>query len=207
MDDDTRTPTPDPTVLTTEALLRAVGGERDYVDGQIGILKQRLDAMDEATRVLHETVTRIPTDVQREVGHIRELVDEKFLSVKVQFAERDTRSERESRDNKVAVDAAFAAQKEAAAKQDESNLKAIDKSERATAETIKTLSELFQTTVKALSDKNDDLKNRVQILESEKRGAGEARASLGNTATLVIGALGLLVAALGLAIVVILANA
>jgi hypothetical protein len=157
-------PVPDPTILTTEQLLRAVGSERDYVDGRIAVLEMRLDAIDTATRLLNETVNRVPTETQTVVGSLRELIDEKFQSVALQFAERDTRQERESRDNKVAVDAAFAAQKEAAAKQDESNAKAIDKSESATTETIAKLSELVKSNIDALRDKIDDLTRRLDKL-------------------------------------------
>jgi cation transport regulator ChaB len=161
-EDGTRPPIPDPTVLTTEALLRAVGSERDYVDGRIAVLEERLRAIDVATRLLNETVNRVPTDVTKEVSHLRELMDERFGSVIVQFRERDTRQEREARDNKVAVDAAFAAQKEAAAKQDESNAKAINKSEVSTGEIIR-----------GLADKIDDLKTRIGTVEATKQGGRE----------------------------------
>jgi uncharacterized coiled-coil protein SlyX len=170
-------PVPDPTVLTTEALLRAVAGERDYVDGRIAVLEERLDAIDRATRLLNETVNRVPTDVQKEVGHLSGLFDEKFHSVDKQFLERDTRAERESRDNKVAVDAAFAAQKEAAAKQDESNAKAIEKSERATTETISKLDGLFKTRTDAQADKIDDLKDRLTSVEQQRIGRTETHSN------------------------------
>jgi cation transport regulator ChaB len=166
-------PVPDPTILTTEQLLRAVASERDYVNGQISILVQRLDAMDKATALLSETVNRVPTVVQTEISHIRGLTDEKFVSIATQFKERDTRSERESRDNKVAVDAAFAAQKEAAAKQDEANAKAINKSELATAETIKTNADLFASQIEAMRATIDDLKIRVTAAESKSTGGKE----------------------------------
>lgn len=168
-----RPPIPDPTVLTTEALLRAVSSERDYVDGRIAVLEERLRAIDVATRLLNETVNRVPTDVTKEVTHLRELMTEMFGSVKTQFNERDTRGDRESRDNKVAVDAAFAAQKEAAAKQDESNAKAINKSEVATGETINKLAELQRSVADGLADKIDDLKSRIGSLEAMKQGGRE----------------------------------
>lgn len=167
-------PVPDPTVLTTEQLSRAVTAERDYVDGRIDVLVERLSGIDRATELLSATVNRVPTDVQKEVAHLKGLNDEKFNSIVIQFRERDVRSERENRDNKVAVDAAFAAQKESAAKQDESNAKAINKSELATTETINKLSELFKTTTDALSDKIDDIKERVGAIESRKEGSNES---------------------------------
>lgn len=168
---------PDPSVLTTDAIARANRAERDYVDGQINILRERLAGIDEATKVLNETVNRTPTEIQKEVKHLRELSDEKFESVALQFKERDTRQEREARDNKVAVDAAFAAQKEAAAKQNESNTLAISKSEASTAETINKLAELFRSTTDALSDKIDDVKLRLVAIESLKLGSMEQKKS------------------------------
>jgi hypothetical protein len=135
------------------------------VDGQIGILKQRMDDRDEAIRVLHETITRTPTEMQQAIGHLADLMVEKFSSVQVQFQERDERAVRESTANTVAVNAAFAAQKEAAAEQNKSNTLAIDKSEIATKEAIQKLAELVQTGMNALSDKQDDAKDQRARLE------------------------------------------
>jgi hypothetical protein len=172
----TITPTPDPTSLTQEAVNRAIAAERDYEDarilavkewaeGRIEVLQQRFDGIDRATVVLQETVSRTPTAIQIEIAHLRELDEEKFQSIATQFKERDTRSERESRDNKVAVDAAFAAQKEAASEQNKSNTLAISKSEASTAETINKLAELFTSATDALGDKIDDIKGRLNSLE------------------------------------------
>lgn len=111
--------------------------------------------MDRATVLRSDAITHISDSVAGQVLHERELTEERFASVGQQFLERDTRSEREARDNKVAVDAAFAAQKEAATKQDEANQKAIDKSEIATAEKINKLEQLFKTTTNALDSKID----------------------------------------------------
>jgi hypothetical protein len=171
-------PVPDPTVLSTDAIARAVKAERDYETAQLDVLRERLRGIDKATELLNETVNRVPTDVQREVSHLRELSNEKFNSIAIQFAERDTRSERESRDNKVAVDAAFAAQKEAAARQDEANQKAIDKSEKSTAETIAKLSELFKTSGDGFMGQIADIKERITRAE----GAATAAASAASTA-------------------------
>jgi hypothetical protein len=190
-------PVPDPTILTTEQLLRTVRAERDYVDGIRDVIEERLAAMDKATALLSDTVNRVPTVVQTEVAHITglmaerftsidNLMDVKFQSIATQFAERDTRQEREARDNKVAVDAAFAAQKEAAAKQDESNAKAIDKSERATAETISKLQDLTTTISNGLSAQIADLKSRLD--SGEGRDSGSRTQETDNTAATVAAA-------------------
>jgi chromosome segregation ATPase len=157
-------------VLTTEQLIRSVQAERDYVDGQLDVIRERLRGIDTATRLLNETVNRTPTDIQKEITHLRELSDEKFHSVGTQFAERDTRQEREARDNKVAVDAAFAAQKEASSEQNKSNTLAINKSEVATGETINKLAELFKSTTDALAAQIADLKDRLTTIEQYRAG-------------------------------------
>jgi hypothetical protein len=168
-------PTPDPTILTTEQLIRAVEAERDYTNGRMDVVLERFRGMDEAVKLLNETVHRVPTDMQQAIGNLSSLMAERFDSVDKQFRERDTRSERESRDNKVAVDAAFAAQKEAAAKQDEANQKAIDKSEKATTETINKLAELVRSQTDALGDKIEDVKARLVAVELNVNGIQQAK--------------------------------
>ncbi len=170
-------PNPDPTVATNDAVERAVRSERDYVNGQIAILVQRLDAMDTATKLLSETVNRVPTVVPTEISHIKSLMDEKFQSVETQFAERDTRTEREARDNKLAVDAAFAAQEKQAVAQNESNALAINKSEAATTETIKANQELSRSKTDALTKDIDLLKLAVGRIEAAKVGSRETTAA------------------------------
>jgi len=168
-------PNPDPTIATNAAVERAVKAERDYVDGLMGRIEERFDGIDRATELRWPIVEGFPRTVESAVDNLKELIFEKFESVQTQFKERDTRSERESRDNKVAVDAAFAAQKEAAAKQDEGNAKAIDKSERATAETIKTNQELSKSTTDALTKSLDELKLQVAALISSGEGGRAQR--------------------------------
>jgi hypothetical protein len=194
-------PNPDPTVATNEAVARAMTSERDYVDGQISVLIERLNGIDRATELRWPAVEGVPGLIDEKISNLAKLMEEKFSSIETQFAERDTRQERESRDNKVAVDAAFAAQKEAAAKQDEANAKAIDKSERATAETIKTNSELGRTTNDALVGQIGDLKERVSRIESQKAGYVEHRTEARQSNAAVYGALAAVATLLGIIIV------
>lgn len=168
-------PNPDPTVATNDAVERAMKSERDYVDGVRAVLEERLAAIDRATELRLVGIIEIPSQIDEKVENLRGLMDEQFVSVRLQFAERDTRSERESRDNKVAVDAAFAAQKEAAAKQDEANAKAIEKSERATAETIKTNQELSASKTDGLTKGLDEVKLAISRLDATKQGAHDQK--------------------------------
>jgi hypothetical protein len=197
------TPVPDPTILTTQQLTREIAASRE-------IIETRLDGMDTATRLNKEQVDKIPCMIDDKVNKLRVLVEEKFTgvmekfsSIATQFKERDIRAEREARDNKVAVDAAFAAQKEAAAKQDEANAKAIEKSERATAETIKTNQELSLSKIDALTNQMNDLKGRLDRGEGQKQQAVENKGQSNWLLGAVIAGISLLIS-LGVLIVLVL---
>jgi hypothetical protein len=153
---------PDPTSATQEALLRAGISERDYVKGEIRILEQRLNGMDRATELLSATVNRTPTIIQSEIAHLRERMDIQVDGIQRQFVEANSSRERQSLDSRAALDAAFAAQKEAAAK-----------AERSTAETIGTNADLFRASVGGLEVQLNDLKERVVKLEATRQGGRE----------------------------------
>ena len=177
-------PRPDPSVLTTEQLRGAIAALRE-------ILEARLNGMDKAIAVHQQEVDKRvegqANSGERLVQTLREVHDEKFksvdrqmvdkdVSIATRFQERDTRSEREARDNKIAVDAAFAAAKEAVAEQNKSSALAISKSEAATTKQIDQLVVLIQTTNKASDDKIDDIKTRLD------RGVGQQTQALENKA-------------------------
>ena len=172
-------PRPDPSDRTTQLVDAATAALRE-------IIEARLDAMDKATVLL---------DTQRagEIKHLQELHDEKFTSIDrsladrdktidqqftdsytgmtLRFSERDVRGERESRDNKIAVDAAFAAAKEAVAEQNKSSALAISKSEAATTKQIDAQAVATDSKFKATDDKIDDLKARLDRGEGSDRGS------------------------------------
>src|SRR5665213_1648166 len=130
-------PNPDPTQATIDALDKAVAAERDYVDGRVDVIETRLDASDEAVKVLSDNVNRVPTALQEAIGNLSSLMSEKFHSINDKLSAAESLRIEQKGDSKTGLDAALAAQKEAAAAQDVNNQKAIDKSEKATAEIIK----------------------------------------------------------------------
>lgn len=164
-------PVPDPTVLTTQQLLSAISAVREVIETRLAGMDKAIDLLQGHNDKLRPMIMAL---LDEKVNHLQALHEEKFAGIQVQFKERDTRSERESRDNKVAVDAAFAAQKEAAARQDEANAKAIDKSERATTETIKTNQELTKAATDNLTKDVDSLKLAVNAIQAA--GIGQAKA-------------------------------
>jgi hypothetical protein len=116
--------------------------------------------------------------------------EEKFNSVQVQFAERDTRTEQTSKDSKVAVDAALQAAKEAVGEQNKSSTLAIAKSEAATTKQIDQISVIINTMAKGLDDKIDDIKTRLTSIEGRAKGLGDGWGYL-------VGAIGTLIAIAG----------
>ena len=167
------TPVPDPTVLTTQQLISAIAASRE-------IIETRLDAMDTATRLNKEQMDKFPQAIHDTVAAIERIRDEKFAtvnekfhSIETQFKERDTRTEQSSKDSKVAVDAALQAAKEAVGEQNKSNALAIAKSEVAFTKQLDQITLLISTSNKALDEKINDLKGRLDRGEGQKQQAVE----------------------------------
>ena len=198
-DQTTRVPIPDPTELTTRALLREIAALKEVFEVEIQsiaklhesnvnrlsgdinltrqVLETRLHGMDVAIELLKHSQNdqmpeRVPILIDEKIEALRGVQEEKFRSIAVQFAERDTRTEQTSRDSKVAVDAALQAAKEAVAEQNRSSALAIAKSEASTVKQIDQQAVLIQTTAKASDDKIDDIKIRLTRIEG--KGEGEA---------------------------------
>lgn len=170
-DDVTRVPIPDPTILTTVQLNREIAALKEVVF-------TRLDGMDKALNLVNDVALRVPSAVDSAISHLRDLHEEKFKSIALQFSERDTRSEQGSRDSKVAVDAALQAAKEAFVEQNKSSALAIAKSESATMKQIDQLGAMIQTTYSGTNDKIDDIKSRLTLIEG--KGFGVVATNLGH---------------------------
>lgn len=217
-------PVPDPTILTTEQLTREIGRLREILEARLdGMDKATRLEYDSVLRRLGEIVQERGVDIQAvreyhitDIKGLRELTNEKFsgtrstledierrmlqrdTEVTTRFQERDTRSEREARDNKIAVDAAFAAAKEAVAEQNKSNALAIAKSEAATTKQLDQLVVLLQTTAKASDDKIDDLKTQIADLrsvDSVRTGRGAGLQQGWGILVAVVGIVGVLISA------------
>ena len=153
----------DPTQLTTEQLLRELRHLRDTIE-------TRLSAMDKATELSNENFTRVPTDTDKQISHLKALHAEKFTGIQLQFHERDVRSAAAEDAAKVAVNAALQAQKEAAAAQNASNATAIAKSENATLKQIDGILALLGSNNIALNDKITVINGRLDRGEGKETG-------------------------------------
>ena len=156
---DTVTPIPDPTVLTTQNLALAI----QSLDK---LLSTRIDAVETSQITFQENVQRVPTQIDREISHLKELIQEKFETIALQFKERDTRVENTATLVSKAVDAALQAAKEAVGKQNDAFTTSISKSELATVKSIDSLATTLQVSVAAIDSKITDLKERMSRIES-----------------------------------------
>jgi Skp family chaperone for outer membrane proteins len=122
----------------------------------------------------------------------------------VQFIERDKRTEQLALASSTAIAAALQAAKEAVGAQNTSNSIAIAKSESSTLESLRQLRELFLSETKAINEKVDDLKSRLDRGEGKGTGAVERqqneRANIGQGLAIVSVLISALVA--GVAILV-----
>ena len=204
-------PDPDPTTLTTQALYREINQVQAllnaHMDGMEGTLSARITAIDHDLDRLQLAIEEEPANTGTLVNTLRDLHEEKFKSIQVQFVERDTRTEQTSRDSKVAVDAALQAAKEAVEKQNTSSALAIAKSESATTKQIDQQGILISTATTSLNEridaasatmnsKIDDLKDRLNRMEGGANGGHQVWGYLIGVAGSLVGIISLLYNAL-----------
>jgi hypothetical protein len=74
----------DPSALTIATMIREVEHLKDLHEGRIHaveeMLKTRVDAIDKATTLFETNLTRVPTEVDRQITHLRELLESKLGS-------------------------------------------------------------------------------------------------------------------------------
>lgn len=191
------TPRPDPTLLTTQQLLRELSSLRE-------IFETRLSGMDRAASVLAETVNRTPTaiqtaianlndvyderfrSIQQQLGDRAETIDERFASIAKQFIERDVRTDQAATASASALAAALQAAKEAVFEQAQAAAKAADKTETSTSKQIDLLLSQIKAQGETFSDRLAELKERIDRGEGSTSGATGQRAETRlNTGTMI----------------------
>jgi hypothetical protein len=204
------TPVPDPTILTTQQLVREIAASREIIEANIGKIETRLDAMDTATELNKQATDKIPRIIDEKVCQLRKLFDERFTtvnerfrSIDTQFAERDTRTESVAQLGQKALEAALSAAKEAVGEQNKSNALANAKMEAAFTKQIDGITLLIQNAIKALDEKINDLKGRLDRGEGVKAQAVENKGQQNWMIGAVIGGMSLVIS-LGVLIVLVL---
>jgi hypothetical protein len=161
----TTPPEEDPTALTQAAVERAANASRDYVDGQIGVMRERFRGIDRATELLSATVGAVPTDLQKAVSDILRLMDERDARVQERFNANEKLSQTESNLNQTALAAALAAQEKASAVSTNSLESRIIGQGAATDRTIEKNAELGAQQVIALAARVTELSGQVNRAE------------------------------------------
>lgn len=164
---------PDPTALTAAAVTAATDQLRREMQALREIISARIDGADSDRHRIHEDVKAQLRLGEVAIGHLKDLMEtkierlaaitsEKFAGVNSQFEERDTRTDQRAGDTKLAVDAAFAAAKEATAKIETGFTKQID-----------AMSDQIDTKTRNSEDKISDLKDRLNAISARiDRGEG-----------------------------------
>jgi len=205
---------PDPTLLSTQAIERTASAERDYTDGQIAILRQRMDGqhavtverfrgIDQATELLSATVTRVPTDLQQAVTELLRLMDERRQGVEARFDANEKLSKTESELNQTALAAALQAAKEASAVQGVATDRTIDKNAELAAVTAAALAarvtQLTEQFISLNSQVTSILAGKQAVVEQKTDTRGGANNLYGAIGT-VLGILSLVIAAVAIII-------
>ncbi len=181
-------PRPDPTLLTTSQLIREITGLKELIYVQF-------EARDQTIANLKGESERRLVEGLRDLQHSQELRDEKFRGIYAaleafkeaitgRLNQQDVQTDKAARDVKSAVDAAFAAAKEAVGEQNKSNALSITKSETAFTKSIDQLGELVKTMGKSIDDKIEvikkssddkvsDIKDRLVAMEGRTGGHTE----------------------------------
>jgi hypothetical protein len=182
----------------TELLAATVGRVPSDTDKAVGALREllgaRIDGMDMATELLAVNVRAVPTDIDKAARALREILQGEIKNVQDVAIEKFLAIDGTFSSNALALTAALAAQKEAAAEQNKSNTLAITKSEVATKEKIDSNALQTATSLKSLADRLDDLKERVDRGEGQEHGQATGRTEQRLNVGQVIAALSVLVA-------------
>src|ERR1039458_6689037 len=94
---------------------------RELIEANLETIGARINGMDTATRLLADSVAKFPSDVDRAVLSATELILSQLRAVEAVSKEKFSAIEGTFASNALALTAALAAQKEAAAEQNKSN--------------------------------------------------------------------------------------
>lgn len=130
------------------------------------------------TRERNGVIEALRVLMSEKIGALCETVAVFKTSVNERFQLGDVQTEKAARDVKSAVDAAFAAAKEAVGEQNKSNALSIAKSEVATTKQIDQLALNAITSAKNADDKISDLKDRLVAMEGRSSGSSHGQTAL-----------------------------
>lgn len=211
-------PNPDPSEMTRSKIDHDVGELEqklyERIEGLRAAMQARLDAIDKASLLFETNLNRIPTQTDRQVSGLQDLIyakldslqtllnsnlmltDEKFAGVDRQFVERDVRVLQSAAAATTAVNAALQAAKEAVGEQNKSFTLSIDKSETATMKQIDALLVTSQTATTGLLTTITDVKERLTRIEGQAVGRVDTRFDSNRSTSLTISVAAVIISAI-----------
>ena len=179
------------------SLDKAISTLREYMEARL----QRLVAVDEHSTTERGTILASLRESMEATAGLHEaklaaLADTVAVfkeTVNGRFELGDVQTEKAARDVKSAVDAAFAASKEAVSEQNKSNALAIAKSEAGFTKNMDALADNVKSIVKNTDDKISDLKDRLVAIEGRKGGSDDIWKVIGIVMAIAISIAGVLV--------------
>jgi len=147
------------------------------------------------TDQLLREIDRLENLMLSKMSGVKEIIEEKFISVSTQFNLIERQRLEQKSDTKAA--------KEAVKEQTTASDRSITKSETATTEQLKQLTQTFETAINGITDAISDVKERISRIESIKQGGTEQRNSTTQIWGLVFGSFGLLFGFIGVIAIVI----
>jgi hypothetical protein len=143
---------------------------RELIENRlIGIEKDAIEtrkAIEARENIVEKQIANAQAMSFGKVEELSSVTNEKFYGVAAQFAERDTRTDQRAGDTKLAVDAAFAAAKEATAKIEAGFTKQID-----------AMINIIDTKTANLAGGLGDIKDRMTAMENRTVGMVSANTS------------------------------
>jgi hypothetical protein len=154
---------------------RAIAGIRDVIDTRLNGIADIIFNIQKSNDLRpFEISTAIKSArelMEVEIQKLAEVTTERFIGIASQFSERDTRTDQRAGDTKLAVDAAFAAAKEATAKIEAGFTKQID-----------AMITIIDTKTGNLAGGLGDIKERMTTIEARTQGISLANADHRNVA-------------------------
>ncbi len=163
------------------------------------VIETRLTGMDKALELIQSKADKVPSDMDLAINAAEDFIGEKFGAVETKFSGIDRQFGAAEKN----VATALSAAKELSSEQNRSSAAAILKSEDATKATLAGLGDRISSVEGVTLGKFEDIKQRVTIIESVKKGSEDTRGGIGVAigaasaiATVVAVVVGLLVSAL-----------
>ncbi len=169
-----------------EALVQSRADIADAINSLESLLVQRINGLEKIMKLLDVALNRAPeeaddlrqrlqNDIHIAVESLRQLHEERFNAIQLQFGERDTRGDQEKKASKEALDAALLAQKESVAQQNDANTTAATKTETNFTKQIDLVGTQITALDKSLTDRISELKERIDRGEGQGQGTATAR--------------------------------